>query len=55
MIHIETKKTAWYVKNIDEAYKIASFLDNKGISYDSTIIICHEKGIEYSSIQLINN
>jgi hypothetical protein len=55
MIQIKTANTAWYVKNIDEAYQIAAFLDGKGLSYDSHVIICHEKGIEYSSIQLNNN
>lgn len=55
MIQIKTQATTWYVKTTDEAYKVASFLDRRGIDYDTNIIRCRENGIEYTNIQLMES
>lgn len=55
MIQIKTDRQTWYVKDVDEAYKVAFFLDSRGIDYDSDVILCHPDVIHYSSIQLSLN
>jgi hypothetical protein len=55
MIQIKTQVQTWYVKDVDEAYKVAFFLDSRGIEYDSNVIQCHPDVVHYSSINLRMN